>query len=324
MLLVWWDYCLVGLVGAGNDHKKESNLDYVIKNTSNENLSLKRFLLKHQISQRTLSRIRRREILLMMNGQLVDLKAKAVSNAEVKLIFPPENNSKLVADFAPIEVLYEDSNWLIVNKPAGLASVPGPTNQTTTLVNRIKGYMIKQNMIDRIPHIITRLDRFTSGLVLVAKHHLAQSMIETQVEEHAMDKRYLAIVNGLVEPISGLIDLPIKRVVGQPQRIIAANGQSAQTEYWVRQANQAASLVEAKLYTGRNHQIRLHFSALGYPLLGDQLYGGNTTLITRQALHAWRLRFLDPFSKQQLEATAPLPLDLQQLLSSLKLSFAQL
>lgn len=298
-------------------------MDYLLTNTTTEILVLKKFLLKKQISQRTLSKIRRKEITLTSSGQPIDLKGRIAPGEKVKLVFPPENNPDIVPDFTSLEILYEDANWLAVNKPAGLATVPGPANRTTTLVNQIKGYMVAQKMADRVPHIITRLDRFTSGVVLIAKHHLAQSMVEAQVEKHAMDKRYLAVVAGKVEPPTGLIDLPIARVAGQPQRIIAPTGQPAQTRYWVKQTSNNASLVEAKLYTGRNHQIRLHFSALGYPLLGDQLYGGDQHLIARQALHAASLSFLDPFSKRQIKLVAALPQDLQQLLINLNLPFVE-
>lgn len=289
-------------------------MEYLLVNDLDFHGLVKKFLLAKKISQRTISQIRRGETILLLNDHLIDLKQSIQPDDRLILRFQPENNSRLQPDDRPIEVLYEDANWLAVNKPAGLSTVPGPSNRTTTLVNRVKGYLIKQQATDLVPHVITRLDRFTSGVVLLAKHHLAQSMIESQVESHLLDKRYLAVVDGQLKISHGLIDLPIKRVLGQPKRIINNQGQAAQTEFWVQKSAVKQTLVMVKLLTGRNHQIRVHFSHLGYPLTGDQLYGGSQNLIQRQALHAWQLIFTDPFSGKKIKLVAPLPLDLQQLL----------
>ncbi|KRM88481.1 RluA family pseudouridine synthase [Liquorilactobacillus vini] len=289
-------------------------MEYLLVNNLNFHGLIKQFLLTKKISQRTISQIRRGETLLLLNEHPTDLKQLIQPDDKVTLRFQPEDNPLLEPNYQPIEVLYEDTNWLAVNKPAGLSSVPGPSNRTTTLVNRVKGYLINQQATDLVPHVVTRLDRFTSGVVLLAKHHLAQSMIEPQVENHLLDKRYLAVVDGQMKVPHALIDLPIKRVLGQAKRIIDEQGQSAQTEYWVQKVVLGQTLVKVKLLTGRNHQIRVHFSHLGYPLTGDQLYGGSQNLIQRQSLHARQLIFSDPFSNKKIKVVAPLPLDLQQLI----------
>ncbi|WP_281165706.1 RluA family pseudouridine synthase [Liquorilactobacillus sicerae] len=289
-------------------------MEYLLVNDLNFHGLIKKFLLAKKISQRTISQIRRGETILLLNDRASDLKQSIKPNDKVILRFQPENNPQLEPNYQPIEILYEDANWLAINKPAGLSSVPGPSDRTTTLVNRVKGYLINRQATDLVPHVITRLDRFTSGVVLLAKHHLAQSMIEPQVESHLLDKCYLAVVDGQLKTQHGLIDLPIKRVPGQAKRIIDQQGQISQTEYWVQKTAADQTLVKAKLLTGRNHQIRVHFSHLGYPLVGDQLYGGSQKLIQRQALHARQLIFFDPFSGKKIKVVAPLPLDLQQLL----------
>lgn len=288
-------------------------MEYLLVNNLNFHGLIKQFLLVKKISQRTISQIRRGETLLLLNGYPADLKQLIQPDEKVTLRFQPEDNPLLEPNYQPIEVLYEDTNWLAVNKPAGLSSVPGPSNRTTTLVNRVKGYLINQQATDLVPHVVTRLDRFTSGVVLLAKHHLAQSMIEPQVENHLLDKCYLAVVDGQMKVPHALIDLPIKRVLGQAKRIVDGQGQPAQTEYWVQKVVVGQTLIKVKLLTGRNHQIRVHFSHLGYPLTGDQLYGGSQNLIQRQALHARQLIFSDPFSHKKIKVVAPLPLDLQQL-----------
>lgn len=230
----------------------------------------------------------------------------------VTLELPADAAEENVAiSHAPIEVIYEDEFWLVVNKPAGLTSVPGPSNSTDTLVNRVKGYLFEQNSAVKAPRIITRLDRYTSGLVLFAKHSFAQAQIASQVESHRMDKRYFALVQGQIAREHGFIEGPIARVADDVKYQIAPDGRFAKSEYWLEKSNAELSLVQVKLHTGRTHQIRVHFSENGHPLLGDKLYGGERTLIARQALHAGKLGFTDPFTKKYLEFSCPIPPDMQ-------------
>lgn len=181
-------------------------------------------------------------------------------------------------------------------------------------MNRIKGYLIDQGSKDLRPHFISRLDRFTSGLVLVAKNRLAQSLIANQVEQHLIDKQYWAIVSGQVSEEHGFLSQPIGRVADSPRRAVMNNGQSAKTEYWREQVNDSWTLVRVKLHTGRTHQIRVHFSNIGHPLLGDQLYDGPLELISRQALHAYHIEFVDPFDQQTRMFEAAIPEDMKNVL----------
>ncbi|MCC3161378.1 RluA family pseudouridine synthase [Lactiplantibacillus pentosus] len=229
---------------------------------------------------------------------------------------PDEAADETVAvSHQPLQVQYEDANWLVVDKPAGLTSVPGPSNREDTLVNRIKGYLVATQAPNQRPHLITRLDRDTSGLVLVAKHHVAQGMLTDPKLADQLVKTYLAWIEGTLTPASGTIDQPIGRLDDSPRRGVTASGQRAITTYQVETSTlaHAVSRVRLQLVTGRTHQIRVHLSALGHPLLGDALYDGNQTWIKRQALHAASLQFYDPFAEQTRRFEAPLPADLQAL-----------
>lgn len=220
----------------------------------------------------------------------------------------------------PLTIVYEDANWLVINKPTGIASIPGPTEDNDTILNRVKGYLEKNEDPNQRPHLITRLDKYTSGLLLVAKHRVASSMISQQVEKHTMQKRYLAVVAGKLTKQHGMIDKPIKRVVGQAARIIDPAGQPARTEYWCQEVSDDYSLVQLQLHSGRTHQIRVHMSFIGHPLVGDHLYGGPVEIVHHQVLHASTLSFQDPFTEQQLQFQAPMSKAQQALLKQLKLA----
>ena len=274
--------------------------------------TLKSFLRKQGVSQRLYGKLKKGYGQVLVDGQKTKLAILLDRPVAVTLDLPADAAEENVAvSHTPIEVIYEDEFWLVVNKPAGLTSVPGPSNSTDTLVNRVKGYLIEQNSAVEAPRIITRLDRYTSGLVLFAKHSFAQAQIADQVESHRMDKRYFALVQGQIAREHGFIEGPIARVTDDVKYQITPDGRFAKSEYWLEKSNAELSLVQVKLHTGRTHQIRVHFSENGHPLLGDKLYGGERTLIARQALHAGKLGFTDPFTKKYLEFSCPIPPDMQ-------------
>ncbi|MDC6398206.1 RluA family pseudouridine synthase [Lactiplantibacillus pentosus] len=281
-----------------------------------EPLAMKRFLTQHGISMRTIKAIKHDAGDFLVNDQ-VKTGVISINNGDVAGIRLPDEaaDETVVVSHQPLQVQYEDANWLVVDKPAGLTSVPGPSNREDTLVNRIKGYLVATQAPNQRPHLITRLDRDTSGLVLVAKHHVAQGMLTAPKLADQLVKTYLAWIEGTLTPASGTIDQPIGRLDDGPRRGVTANGQRAITTYKVETDTlaHAVSRVRLQLVTGRTHQIRVHLSALGHPLLGDALYDGNQTWIKRQALHAASLQFYDPFAEQTRRFEAPLPADLQAL-----------
>lgn len=274
--------------------------------------TLKSFLRKQGVSQRLYGKLKKGYGQVLVDGQKTKLAILLEHPVAVTLELPADAIEENVAiSQGPIEVVYEDEFWLVVNKPAGLTSVPGPSNSTDTLVNRVKGYFVEQRSAIKAPRIITRLDRYTSGLVLFAKHSFAQAQIAAQVESHRMDKRYFALVQGQISREHGFIEGPIARVADDVKYQITPEGRFAKSEYWLEKSKAELSLVQVKLHTGRTHQIRVHFSENGHPLLGDELYGGECSLIARQALHAGKLGFIDPFTKKYLEFSCPIPPDMQ-------------
>lgn len=291
-------------------------------NNSKENVTVKRFLANRGVSHRLLSQVKKGNGRVLVNGKSVLLTDRVLGVEEVTLCLPPENNQDVSADYEKIEILFEDKNWLVVNKPAGLTSVPGPSDRAKTLVNRVKGYLIDNHAEDLVPHVITRLDRFTSGVVLIAKNRLAQGLINKQVEEKKINKLYLAVVEGKLPSKHGVIEQPIGREDNQIRRAVLANGQYAKTEYWVVSENKDASLIRVKLHTGRTHQIRVHFEYCGHPLFGDKLYGGEMgRKISRQALHANLVEYTDPFDGTAREVSVIPPTDFLELCRTLGLEF---
>ena len=284
-------------------------------------IAMKRFLTNHGISMRTIKTVKHGTGAFVVNGQ-VQTGVITINDGDVAGIrLPDEAADPLIAvSMQPLQVQYEDANWLVVNKPAGLTSVPGPSNRTDTLVNRIKGYLVAMQSANQRPHLITRLDRDTSGLVLVAKHRVAQGMLTEPRLAAQLIKTYLAWIVGKLPQASGVIDQPIGRIDDSPRRAVTTAGQRAITKYRVEADDliHGVSRVRLELVTGRTHQIRVHLMAQGHPLLGDELYGGNQQWIQRQALHAATLAFFDPFTEQTLQFTAALPVDLQAVNQSQK------
>lgn len=284
-----------------------------------QGITVRRFLSDRGLSHRVLSRINHREGQVRVNGRKVRLQAVVDEPATVTVILPPEYPDENVPpSMGPLSIIASDDNWMVINKPAGLTSVPGPHDRVDTLVNRIKGHLMQQGARDLVPHVITRLDRFTSGVTLVARHRVAQGLINPQVEQHTLRKEYFALVQGVLLDDHGFFDGPLERQPGTNRQWVSATGKPARTEYWVTARFSTATQVRVRLHTGRTHQIRAHFAAAGYPLLGDELYGGSTDLIGRQALHACTLGFTDPFTGHPVTYSAPVPGALRRLVAALQ------
>ncbi|MCR8644168.1 RluA family pseudouridine synthase [Paenibacillus sp. N1-5-1-14] len=232
----------------------------------------------------------------------------------------PEQSGPFVSQWGDVDIVYEDDWCLVVNKPAGIAVHPASPDQVGTLGNQLASYYEMTGQACRVRHI-HRLDADTTGLVLYAKNELAQLHLDEAMRQKTINRTYLAIAEGHFTKVQGTIDAPIgkdRHTTGK--RRVSTNGDAALTHYRVIEQMKDAALVEVELETGRTHQIRVHISYLGHPLIGDRLYGGNQELLPRQALHGYKLSFEHPITSEAIELECPIPSDLQELYEGLSAS----
>jgi 23S rRNA pseudouridine1911/1915/1917 synthase len=244
---------------------------------------------------------------------------------------PPAPTGGPAAENLPLAVRYEDDRLLVVAKPAGLVVHPGPGHPTGTLVNALLGRdgttLAARGEADR-PGIVHRLDKDTSGLLLVAKDDAAHLALSRDLAAHRVERRYLALVQGRLPAPAGTVDRPVGRHPRDRKRmaVVARGGRAAVTHWRVLETFPAVQLIEATLETGRTHQVRVHLAAVRHPLVGDRTYGADPSLaarlgVTRPFLHAWRLAFDHPADGHRVELTEPLPPDLQAVLDRLGASW---
>jgi len=212
----------------------------------------------------------------------------------------------------PLDVLFEDADLIAVNKPAGMVVHPSFRNATGTLLNGVLWRLRDRTEVR--PGLVSRLDKDTSGIVLVALSPGAHARIQRDARAGRVTKRYLAVVRGIPRPSEGLIALPLRHDPEDRRRIVVAeDGAPSQTRYRVVSSSDAHSLVECELVTGRTHQIRVHLAARGWPVAGDRTYGVADPFIDRQALHAWKIELPHPSTREPLRLEAPPPADVQRL-----------
>jgi RluA family pseudouridine synthase len=212
----------------------------------------------------------------------------------------------------PLDILYEDDHLVVVNKPAGLMVHPVGPGQTDTLVHALTHLFQKRGTAASV-HAVHRLDKNTSGAVLLAKSSYGHQLADRLLREGGIDREYLAVATGRIEQERGTIDAPIGRDPRHPtKRRVTEQGDEAVTHYEVVARSDQTTLVRMRLETGRTHQIRVHFQHIGHPLAGDTMYGGKKLGFSRQALHAQTLRFAHPLSGELVEAQAPLPEDMRR------------
>jgi 23S rRNA pseudouridine1911/1915/1917 synthase len=240
----------------------------------------------------------------------------------VEVRVPPAEAGGLRPEMIPLDVVYEDADLVVVNKPAGLTVHPAPGHPSGTLVNALLAHVPDLSGIGGTlrPGIVHRLDKDTSGLLVVAKSDTAHRALAAQLRAHTMVRTYLAIVRGGVRRDRGVISAPVGRHPVHRTRIaVTAAGRAAVTRYTVLERFPRATLVACHLETGRTHQIRVHMNHIGHPILGDPVYGhARVPEISRQALHAARLEFTHPRTGRRVVCTAPLPEDFQRLLHRLR------
>ncbi len=260
---------------------------------------------------------------IMLNGVRCDAADKIGPGDTIVIRIPPPAPTALVAEDIPLTIVYEDDDLIVIDKPAGLVVHPAVGHDHGTLVNAVLGYAPDLEGVggEVRPGIVHRLDKDTSGLMVVAKSDWALQVLQDQFKARTVKKVYIALVEGLVEPREGVIDAPIGRSRNHRQKMaVTRDGRLARTRYRVRQVfrDPDVTLVEAYPETGRTHQIRVHFAWLQHPLVGDTIYGKRTPRfnLTRHFLHAASLSFTLPNGEART-FSSPLPPELQHVLDQL-------
>lgn len=274
--------------------------------------NLKQFLKYQEVSKKILTKVKFKGGGLYVNHLPVKVSKELQTNDLVTMTLPPEEGNRNLAASQPnLNIIFEDDHYLIVNKPYNVVSAPTPIHKEDTMVNQVKGYIIEQGYPYKSVHLVTRLDKDTSGVMIFAKHSYAHSMMDKFLKEKKIDKYYIALVSGRIPKEHDIIDRPIRRKQGSIiEREVGVGGKKAQTEYWVEEIIGDITKVRVKLLTGRTHQIRVHFSHLDFPLVGDDLYGATSKYICRQALHCISCSFLHPITRNKVQLTAPIPEDI--------------
>ena len=255
---------------------------------------------------------------ITVNNRVAKSSLKLNIGDQLRIVIPPTTPSPLSPEAIPLNIIYEDDDLLVVDKPAGMTVHPAPGHPSHTLVNAILSHFPNlANVSDSLrPGVVHRLDKDTSGVMLVAKNKTAQLNLTEQFKAHSVIKTYLVLVKGHLTPENGIIEAPMGRDPRNRKRMaVVAEGREARTEYRVIKYIGNYTLLEVMPETGRTHQIRVHLSAIGYPVVGDKIYGVKSSCLSRQFMHASRLGFKLPSSGEYIEFTSNLPPDLEQALS---------
>lgn len=275
-----------------------------VKTIMTENLNFsKRLSKKLELSDR-----------LFVNGKITRLN-RGVFKGDILSIEFDEDEDEYNAVDIPIDIVYEDNDLLVVNKPPYIVVHPTKSHQDNTIANGVAYYFKKQE-IKRKVRLVNRLDMNTSGIVIIAKHPYAHNELANQMKSNTVDKYYYAVVEGIVKEDKGTINEPIARL--NPDdilRVVDPSGKECITHYSVEKRFNNMSLVKLKLETGRTHQIRVHMKHIGHPILGDTLYGNESELIKRQALHCYEMKFIQPLTGKEIVVTCSLPDDIKNLIS---------
>jgi 23S rRNA pseudouridine1911/1915/1917 synthase len=262
-----------------------------------------------------------------VNGTIVlepDFDIKDSDNVSL----PQFESDDLKPSDLKLNIVYDNADLAVIDKPAGLVVHPGAGNTEDTLSNALLTYFpqIKDVGQPHRPGIVHRLDEDTSGLIIIAKTDAAYDYLKKSFEDRTIDKEYLALVHGTLKNLHGTIDLALEKVP-MKQKMKVGSGKQALTEYFLEDSDPTGqfSLIRVKLHTGRTHQIRAHMQAIGHPLVCDKVYGGefkqsDAQIIGRQFLHAYRLKF-KLMDGTTLELTSPIPSDLQEVLSKLRIKY---
>lgn len=289
------------------------HLRYTVNHNKYENL---RQILKQEfnISDRLLLKLKHNKKIYLNNEPVfIDHKININDVIDILIDFE-EDNSNIVPKKMHLDILYEDEYMLILNKPSKIAIHPSCNHFETSLSNGVKYYFDTINLKKKI-RPVNRLDKDTSGIVIFAKNEYIQECLVKQMKNNEFKKYYIAFVNGFLENKNGVINLPIVRKESSIiERCVSEYGNNAITNYFVITELNNMSILYISLETGRTHQIRVHVSYMGHPIIGDSLYGKKSNSIDRQALHACKICFIHPITKEFINIEADLPKDMENLI----------
>lgn len=282
----------------------------------NTGQTIEQFLRSQGYSSQCIKELKKMPQSILINDEWQYMKHLLQSGETLIVQVQVETSSEKIPPVElPLDIVYEDEDILVINKPPHMPIHPSLNNYENSLANALAWYFAKQNK-PFIFRCINRLDRDTSGLTIVAKHMLSAGILSAMVAERTIHREYLAIVRGEVTPTQGTIDAPIGRAGDSiiERKIDYEQGERAVTHYQLREYQNGHSLLSIHLETGRTHQIRVHMKHIEFPLVGDYLYNPDMEFIKRQALHSHRLQFVHPITKEAMDFTAPLPEDMKQVL----------
>ena len=290
-------------------------IDYII-DEAGDGLRIEQYLRRKGYSGQNLAEIKRMPKSVLVNGEHYYMKQKLNTGDHLSIhICETKCSEKIPPVQIPLDIVYEDEDIIVINKPAGMPIHPSLNNYTNSMANALAWYYQEQGK-PFIFRCCNRLDRDTSGLTVVAKHLVSGNILSDMVRRRDIHREYLAIVRGHVSPEAGTINAPLARKPGTiiERTVDWEQGEAAITHYRLIEERNGHSLVSLRLETGRTHQIRIHMKYLGYPLIGDYLYNPDMEYIGRQALHSHRLSFTHPITGKPMEFTAPLPKDMEKVL----------
>ena len=254
---------------------------------------------------------------VVITGKKTTISGNILKVTETIVVNLPEDETlDLIPEDIPLEIIYEDSDIVIINKAPNMVVHPAHGNYNGTLVNALLYHIKDLSTINGVirPGIVHRLDKDTSGVIVVAKHDEAHTTLSDMFKEKTLEKTYVCIAKGVFKDKSGRIETLIGRDPRDRKKmaVVTENGKIAISNYEVLDESKNYSLVKVRIETGRTHQIRVHMKSLNHPILGDATYGNSTDGIARQMLHAYRLKFTHPISKKDMVVTAPIPEDFKR------------
>lgn len=298
-------------------------LNYTIQKNE-DGLRVEQFLRRRGYSRQNLVELKKMPRSILVNGSPRRLN-EILTDMDTLTVHIQEHISSLQIPPVrlPLDIIYEDEDIIVINKPAGMPVHPSINNYTNTLANGLAWYYQEQGK-PFIFRCTNRLDRDTSGLTIIAKHMLSSNILSRMTVRHEIRREYLAIVRGSVQPAEGTISAPLSRKPGSviERTVDFDHGERAVTHYHVVEETNGHSLVSLLLETGRTHQIRIHMKYLGFPLIGDYLYNPDMEYMQRQALHSCRLALSHPITGEKLEFRAPLPEDMQSVFPLFRSGFS--